>query len=458
MNRMQYLQQNLICRGASFVASFVILWMSSAAVATDVKNSDKSRPSIIVILADDLGYGDTSVYGGWVHTPNLERLAKEGLKFTDFHANSSVCSPTRAAFLTGRYQQRAGIIDVLARHLETPPLDPSEITIAKVLKSVGYQTALYGKWHLGKRLANNPTHHGFDDFRGYLDGYVDYHAHAREWYHNLKVEPQKGYSTHLITKNAVDFIRRQADSPYFLYVAHEAVHLPFQTPADTPENRKPIPKDQRWNPKRIRPKYKVMLEEMDKGIGEILAAVNESEHARNTLVFFFSDNGAIGAGSNQPFRGGKFSHYEGGHRVPAIAWWPGQIAPGSTSDQLTAAMDLLPTFARISGAKLPARKLDGIDISPLMLNGQALPKRKMFFGYEPKLGTALRDDHWKMIVKKDKVQLFDLSSDIGERKNVAEQYPDRATRMRAEIESWKKQVTWERPAESLKAGAQQAPR
>lgn len=407
---------------------------------------DNDKPNIIVILADDLGYGDTSLFDGWVKTPQLERMAREGLTFADFHANSSVCSPTRAAFLTGRYQQRVGIIDVLARHLDTPPLDPQELTMGKVMKKAGYRTALFGKWHLGKKLANNPVHHGFDEFRGYLDGYVDYHNHAREWYHNLKVEPQKGYSTHLITQNAVDFIHRNSDSPFFLYVAHEAVHLPFQTPDDTLENRKPIAKKDQWNPKRIRPKYKVMLEEMDKGIGEILDALAEKGIEKRTLVFFFSDNGAIGAGgSNKPFRGGKFSHYEGGHRVPAVAWWPGKIKPNSRNTELTVAMDLLPTFAQLAGQTIPAeRKLDGIDISKALFDQGTLGTRKVFFGYEPKLGTAMRDGNWKMIVKKENVQLFNLAEDIAERKNLVDQLPERAKKMRAEIEAWKNETKWER--------------
>ena len=277
-----------------FLAFLHAVWLAVVACPVlpgdDRGHEDQSivqRPNFIVILADDLGYGDTSVYDGWVETPNLQRLADEGLTFTDFHANSSVCSPTRAAFLTGRYQQRVGIVDVVARHLDTPPLDPRELTLAKVMKQAGYRTALFGKWHLGKQKANNPVHFGFDEFRGYLDGYIDYHSHARDWYHNLEVEPQQGYSTHLITDNAVKFIESNKNEPFFLYVAHEAVHLPFQTPDDTPENRKPIPRGERWSRERIRPKYKVMLEEMDKGIGQIVGALHKTGIADRTLVFFF---------------------------------------------------------------------------------------------------------------------------------------------------------------------------
>ena len=259
----------------------------------------------------------------------------------------------------------------------------------------------------------------------------------------LNKEDQPGYSTHLITQNAVRFIKEQSgDDPFFLFVAHEAVHLPFQTPDDTPENRKPIPKSEMWSRDRIRPKYKVMLEEMDRGIGEILETVRKQGIEKRTLVFFLSDNGAIGAGSNKPFRGGKFSHYEGGHRVPAIAWWPGMIKPGSTTSELVMAMDLLPTFASLAGVEVPAdRKPDGIDVRSLLLENEPLPERRVFFGYEPKLGTAMRDGNWKMIISSKKSELYDLSNDIAERNDLTETHPDRAQAMRAAIEKWKSEVT-----------------
>jgi arylsulfatase A len=420
-------------------AGFLLLLTAPTRAADE--SSDRSN--IIVIMADDLGYGDTSVYDGWVKTPQLERMAAEGLTFTDFHANSSVCSPTRAGFLTGRYQQRVGIVDVVARHLDTPGLDPSELTIPRLLKRGGYRTALFGKWHLGMEQKFNPTHHGFDEFRGYLDGYIDYHSHKNSWLNGFEKEDQPGYSTHLITRNAVQFIEGNTKRPFFLFVAHEAVHLPFQTPADTPENRKPIPKSERWSRERIRPKYKIMLEEMDKGIGEILDAVKRTGISDRTLIFFLSDNGAIGAGSNKPFRGGKFSHYEGGHRVPAIAWWPGKIKAGSKTDQLTMAMDLLPTFMELADIEIPEdRKLDGVGIRGLLLDGGDLPQRRVFFGYEPKLGTAMRDGNWKMIVKGSNVQLFNLGKDIGEGTNLVDKYPERAKAMKMAIDAWKESVTW----------------
>ncbi len=402
--------------------------------------STARKPNVIIILADDLGNADTTIFDGWIKTPCIKRMSKEGLTFSDFHTNSSVCSPTRAALMTGRYQQRVGIVDVVARHLDTPGLLPNELTLPRLMKQGGYRTALFGKWHLGVESKYNPVHHGFDEFRGYLDGYVDYHAHAKYWHNGLKLEPQKGYSTHLITSNSVEFIKRNKDKPFFMYVAHEAPHLPYQTPEDTVENRKPIPKGQRWNRDRIRPKYKIMVEEMDKGIGEILDTITKCGIEKDTFVFFFSDNGATGSGSNAPYRGGKFSHYEGGHRGGAIAWMPGKIKAGATTKAFTVGMDLLPTITDLAGIKVPAdRKLDGTSMKDLIFSGADFPDRKIFFGYEPKLGTALRDGPWKMIVKtgkRAKFELYDLRTDIGEKTNLVDKHPKRAAEMKSAIEKW----------------------
>ena len=422
-----------------------VRWLTLLLIALQqVWTAAGSRPNVIVILADDLGYGDTSLFDGWVKTPRIDRMASEGLTFTDFHSNSSVCSPTRAAFLTGRYQQRVGIIDVIASHLDTPGLETTELTISRLMKQNGYRTALFGKWHLGRELRHNPIHHGFDEFVGYLNGAADYHNH-KDWYNGLERRNIKGYTTHLITDHAVRFIEENKSGPFFLYVAHEAVHLPFQTPADTMENRprKKLTRKEMWDPKRIRPKYKIMLEEMDKGIGQILDTVKRAGIAENTFIFFFSDNGAIGSGgSNKPFRGGKFSHYEGGHRVPAIAWWPGRIAAGTTTDATTMAMDLFPTIMDFASIAVPTeRKLDGASMADLILNQADFPDRQLFWGYEPKLGTAMRDKNWKMIVSAKKYELYNLDNDIKESTNLVEEYPERALRMKEILLNWSKSVS-----------------
>ena len=200
-------------------------------------------PNMVIILADDLGYGDLGTFGGWIPSPHLDALAKSGLKFTDFHSNGVVCSPTRAALMTGRYPQRAGIPGVIVAALEgkthNDGIQDAEWTLAEALRDKGYATGLMGKWHLGYQKPFNPTRHGFDQFRGYISGNVDYFSHidqagVEDWWHDEKLEAEEGYSTHLITKHAVDFIVENKNRPFFLYVAHEAPHYPFQGPHDKP--------------------------------------------------------------------------------------------------------------------------------------------------------------------------------------------------------------------------------
>ena len=429
-----------------------VLGLGAAAFVTAqpgiCEDRSRRRPNVIIILADDLGYGDTSEYGGWVKTPNIERMASEGLKFTDFHSNGAVCSPTRAALMTGRYQQRVGIEDVIVGTRDSNGLDPKELTIPRLMKDAGYKTALYGKWHLGHLKEFNPIHHGFAEFVGYLTGAADYHYHTNSWYNGLEKKDIKGYTTHIVTDHSVLFIEENKNQPFFLYVAHEAVHLPFQTPDDPPyagPNGRPPNKPgaywQYWTTERIRPKYEVMLRELDKSIGQILDAVNRCGIAENTFVFFFSDNGAIGAGSNKPLRGGKASLYDGGHRVPAIAWWPGSVPAGKVTDELAVGMDLLPTVAALAGIDLPKdRKLDGISLKDLLLKQAALPDRDCFWGYG-KRGVAMRQKHWKFITSGNGHELYDLNADIGERQNLAEKYSERVEAMQQAIAKWLKEVT-----------------
>lgn len=384
-----------------------------------------------------------SLYDGWIKTPRIEHMAREGMMFTDFHTNSSVCSPTRAAFQTGRYQQRVGIVDVIVGDREPDQgLLPTTPTIPRVFKDNGYATALFGKWHCGHQDKYNPVHHGFDEFVGFLNGGADYHRHG-SWRNGLEKQDVQGYGTHIINEKSIDFINRNKDKPFFLYVSHQAVHNPYQTPADMPENRIKGENMNSINDK-SREKYKVILEEMDKGVGQILDTLNDLELAENTFVFFFSDNGAVPMSPKayRHLRGGKFSQYEGGHRVPAVAWWPGKIKPGTTSDELVVGFDFFPTFTDIAGiSKDNPKNLDGVSAKDHLLKQKDFPDRDIFLGYEPKLGTAMRRGQWKMIVKENVVQLFDLKSDRKETTNVAEHHPDITKAMRQAIEAFKETVT-----------------
>ncbi len=426
---------------ATRVLAFLSVCFSFLACPAPV--SAERPPNIVVILADDLGCCDLAMYGGWVKTPRLEEMAQQGMLFTDFHANSSVCSPTRTAFLTGRYQQRAGIVDVIVGNREPDSgILPSVPTLSRVFKDNGYATALFGKWHCGYQDKYNPVHHGFDEFVGFLNGATDYHRHGA-WRVGLERKDVPGYSTHIITERSVDFIKRNQDNPFFLYVSHAAVHNPYQTAEDTPDKRIKGENPNRINDKN-RAKYKWMLEDLDEGVGQILDTLNELDLAKNTLVMFFSDNGAVGMSPREyrMFRGGKFSQYEGGHRVPAVAWWPGKIKAGAKSDKLVVGFDLFPTFTDIAGLsdKNPDN-LDGASFKAHLLEQKDFPNRDLFFGYEPKLGTAMRRGDWKMIVKEDKVQLYNLQADPQEANDLSAQRPEMVSSMRKAIGRFKVEVT-----------------
>lgn len=406
--------------------------------------ADDHTPNIVVILADDLGMRDMAMYGGWIETPGLEQMAKEGVRFTDFHTNSSVCSPTRVALMTGRYQQRLGIVDVIVGNREPDSgILPSVPTIPRVFKDNGYTTALFGKWHCGYQDKYNPIHHGFDEFIGFLTGGTDFHRYG-SWRNGLeKAEGIKGYTTHVLTDLSVDFIKRNKDKPFFLYVSHAAVHNPYQTPADTPENRDPNHRKNAINDTN-RLKYKVMLEELDKGVGQILDTLKELGIAENTFVFFFSDNGAVGMSPKeyQHWRGGKFSQYEGGHRVPAIAWWPGAIKPAQVSNELILGFDLFPTVTEIAGiSQSNPDSLDGTSFKAHVVDQADFPDRDIFFGYEPKLGTAMRRGDWKMIIKAGNIELYNLKDDPRETNNIVANHPEVAKSMKRAIEAFKTTVT-----------------
>lgn len=424
---------------ASRCLVLLILFLIGTTASADTDRS----PNIVVILADDLGCRDLAMYGGWVKTPRLEEMAQDGMRFTDFHSNSSVCSPTRVAFLTGRYQQRLGVVDVIVGDREPDKgIPPSIPTISSVFKQNGYATALFGKWHCGHQDKYNPLHHGFDEFVGFLNGGSDYHQHG-SWRVGLERQNVPGYTTYTITDRSVAFIKQHKNDPFFLYISHAAVHNPYQTIEDTPEKRVPGEKSHTIT-ERNRARYKWILEDLDQSVGKVLDTLSEEGLAENTLVFFFSDNGAVGMAPQQfrQFRGGKFSNYEGGHRVPAIAWWPGTIKAGTKSDALVAGFDLFPTFTDV--ASLTSSNPDNLDGSSLkrhLLQQDNFPNRDIFFGYEPKLGTAMRRGDWKMIIKEDDIQLYNLAEDRMETTNVADEHPQQVKAMRDEIEQFKRKVT-----------------
>ncbi|MEM9327176.1 MAG: sulfatase-like hydrolase/transferase, partial [Bacteroidota bacterium] len=343
---------------------------------TPAERVENIRPNIIIILADDLGYGELGCYGNAnIQTPHLDQLAANGLRFTDFHSNGAVCSPTRAALMTGRYQQRSGIEGVVYAFGEKREvgLPIAEETMADLLKEEGYATGLVGKWHLGYRKEFNPVRQGFDEFVGYVSGNVDYHSHydgvgIYDWYDKEDSLYEEGYTTDLITQHSIAFIQRNKDQPFFLYIAHEAPHYPFQVRSD-PAFRVPGgDPSQVGREGDVEQKIMRMTEIMDEGIGAVWQTLKDLDLDQNTLIFFLSDNGGEPRANNSPLRGHKGHLWDGGHRVPAIAHCPGRIASGVT-DQTAMSMDLLPTVLAISGAEASGLELDGTDLTPLIFEG-----------------------------------------------------------------------------------------
>ncbi|MFN3241894.1 MAG: sulfatase-like hydrolase/transferase [Planctomycetota bacterium] len=414
-------------------------------VARLLRHAARANPSnVIVVMADDMGYGDSSVYGGWIETPGLERMAKEGMTFTDFHSSGVVCSPTRAGLITGRYQERCGIPGVVNADPAHPDhhrgLGDDEVTFAEALRDAGYATALFGKWHLGYAAQHNPTRHGFDEFEGFVSGNIDYHSHldrmgTADWYRGEQRVAREGYLTEMITADAVDFIARHRDEPFCLYVAHGAVHAPIQA-KDSGAVRGPD-KVGRPNGDRARDDtVRSMMASLDDSVARILAAVRKNGIAGRTLVLFFSDNGGARHMRNDPLRGGKGQVWEGGHRVPAIAWWPGTIRRGSKNDQLCSSLDVMPTMFELAGLEAdPERPFDGESLVPRLHSEPRAGDRQLFW-----LGRAMRDGRWKLVEQNGQALLFDLATDLAERHDLAADHPARVTAMRTALATWRQSV------------------
>ena len=318
-------------------------------------------PNVLLILADDHGYGDISAHNGpSIQTPNIDRITEQGTRFTRFYANSSVCSPSRASLMTGRYPDRAGVPGVIRTHPENSwgYFRQDAVTLPSALKQKDYRTALIGKWHLGLEPENHPCKRGFDHFHGFLgDMMDDYYTHRRHdinyMQHGFDTIDPRGHATDLFTEWSMDFIRAQAQSfePFFLYLAYNAPHTPIQPPDEwiaRVQEREPDISPQRA-------KYIALVEHMDAGIGRVLDTLEDTNQLSNTLVIYTSDNGgAMNVGAhNGPLRGQKGEMYEGGIRVPTCAMWPGHISEGYVTDQVALLMDLFPTVCEVAGASIP---------------------------------------------------------------------------------------------------------
>lgn len=418
------------------------------------------KPNFVVVLADDLGYADLAVYGSRRNrTPHLDRMAAEGLRFTDFHSNGPMCSATRAALLTGRYQQRFGtnFESALSGRDDYKTGLPLEAhTIAEALRLAGYRTGMYGKWHLGYQPPFLPSNQGFEEFRGLTSGDGDHHSHIDrsgrpDWWHDTELAPEAGYGVDLITRHSVDFIARHRAQPFFLYVAHLAIHFPWQGPTDPPYrvaggDYHNLTKLGDLESLDVATPVNQMIEAIDRSVGAILAAVDDQGLAGNTLVFFTSDNGGYltyeggyhNISENGPLRGQKTDLFEGGHRVPAIARWPGRIQPGVTSE-LAATFDLFPTFWDLAAPGQESPPLDGVSLAPVLFGQSGLPARTLYWRMRGE--KAVRRGPWKLVqFPGSRPELYDLGEDLGETRDVASSRPEVARELTEALGAWEAEV------------------
>jgi arylsulfatase A-like enzyme len=444
-----------------------------AGIAGMAAAEDPPRPNVILIVADDMGYGDVACFGGDIPTPAIDALAAGGARLTSFYVAAPVCTPSRYALLTGRMPHRAqGGLDQVGMFFDPAHrghgLRPGEMTVAEQVGRAGYRTACIGKWHLGHgEPAHLPTRHGFERFAGVSGGCVDYYTHRYaflpDWYHGETPVAQEGYATDLLTEAAVRFLDEQeGDAPFLLYLPYTAPHYGKSiegdpAPGPTMETRlagvkrldpesgrlvQPVntlqaePDDfaafaQVSEPKRRH--YAAMVKALDDGIARVLEAIERRGLAGNTLVLFMADNGPdvtpSSAGNSGGLRGGKSMLWEGGIRVPAAVRWPGRIEAGAEIDQVISALDVMPTLCALAGAPRPDGPCDGIDLTPVLLEGAAVD-RELLWRHGP--ATAYRRGRWKLVGQ----AVFDIEADPAEAHDLAEERPEILERLltgRAEL-------------------------
>ena len=444
-------------RSAVVLVGGVVLFGLAASAPAQLQPGNKGRPNVVLIITDDVGYGDIGSYGAPdIKTPNIDRLAKDGVRLTDFYA-APLCTPTRAALISGRYQQRVRLERALGSvgpALEQG-LPATGYSLPQLLKNNGYRTALIGKWHLGYKPEFGPNAHGFDYFFGFLSGFIDFYTHTRgdgqsDLFENTTPVQEQGYMTDLITTRAIRFIEQQAAEPFFLEVAYNAAHWPFQPPDHYSEapNNGAFQSAADATPA-TRKDYAAMLERADAGVGQIAQKLDALGLTRNTLVIFTNDNGGEWLSRNAPLFHRKDTLWEGGIRVPAIFRWPGRLPSGKTSAQAGITMDLTATILAATGTSVPAQaRLEGMNILPI-LEGRAPQVERTFFwriNVPTRQQRAVRRGDWKLLVDGDDLLLYNLRADIGERNDLAAQRPDLVAKLRPLLNEWETDVDTEAKA------------
>jgi len=427
-------------------SSIVLFYLLSISFYSVAQHQKAQKPNILIILTDDLGSQDLSYYGKRdIRTPNIDLLARSGMRFDRFYANSPVCSPTRASLLSGRYPEMVGVPGLVRSKPEDNfgYLKPDAILLPKLLKQAQYNTAIIGKWNLGLEAPNTPNRKGFDFFNGFLDDMMDdYWTHLRNGKNFMRenekeIYPQ-GHATDIFSDWAVEYIQKQKNSknPFFLYLAYNAPHFPVQPPAEwlaKVKAREPGISDKRT-------KLVALIEHLDNGIGNVIRTLKETGVYDNTLIVFLSDNGGHleEDGYNGTLRDGKQSVYEGGLRIPAFFVWANQIKANSVSKQIALTMDIYPTISEITGAKIN-HKIDGVSLLPVLRNPiEKLIERPVFFTRRegnPRYGgqtiQAVISDNWKLLQNSpfSPYELYNLSDDPLEKQNLISSHGDQVKRL-----------------------------
>lgn len=406
-----------------------------------------AKPNILFVLADDLGYADVSCYGRRdFSTPNIDRIAADGMRFMQAYANSAVCTASRVALITGRYQYRLAIgLEEPLRPARNVGLPPDHATLPSILKKDGYQTTLIGKWHLGWLPDFGPLQSGYDHFYGFRGGSLDYYTHKNGppasgtedlWDDDAKIH-QVGYLTDLLGNRAVDVVNAYAKTgrPFLVSLHFNAPHWPWEAPGDEAESQRL--KNLFHYDGGSQRTYQRMIQQMDLQIGRVLQALEANGIAENTIVIFTSDNGGERFADTWPFTGRKTELLEGGLRIPAVIRWPGHIARGGTSEQVMIGMDWLPTLLAAAGtAPDPAYASDGINLLPWAIQGMAPAPRKLFWRFKNNDQQAARDGDWKYLKILDNTFLFDVVQDPMERANLKERHKDVYDRLVAQWNEW----------------------
>ena len=442
----------------SKVANFLFIFFTTTCFA--------KTPNVVIMFMDDMGYADIGAFGAKSYpTQNLDKMAKEGRKFTDFYVTQAVCSASRAGLLTGCYNVRIGILGALGPKSNIG-ISPNEVTIAEICKQKGYATGCFGKWHLGHHKKFLPKQHGFDEYFGlpYSNDMWPYHPgvlhlpmeeRIKRWPHLPLIEGNKVINpkvsakdqeklTTQYTERAVSFIEKNKDKPFFAYIPHSMVHVPLYV-------------SKKFKGKSGAGLFGDVMMEVDWSVGQIMKTLKKHKLEKNTLFIFTSDNGpwlnyGDHAGSAAPLREGKGTMFEGGCREPTLAWWPGKIPANSVCKEPLMTIDLLPTIAEMIGAKLPGHRIDGKNILPLMLSDDAKSPHKAYYFYNGNQLQAVRQGKWKLHFPhgyrtmagkpggtggiptnysqaKIELSLFDLHQDIGESKDLKAEFPDIVTRL-----------------------------